>query len=87
MPAHKPDVIVRNGPHGTFRPVPDRAITVYDDAPVPPLPIGRQRHVIIQADNDDDGDYVIVRRYRPVTSCEPHWVPGFWFLHREIHCD
>jgi hypothetical protein len=82
-PVQKPDVIVRNGPPGPVHRVPDDSDTVYEDGPIPPMPIGR-RHIVVEADNGYDDGYVVVRRYH---RCESHFVPGFWLFHREeVRC-
>jgi len=84
-PVHEPDVAARDVPPPYVRRVPDDSDMIYDDGPLPPGPIGHPRHVIIESDNDDGGDYVVVRRYHRV--CQRPLIPGFWFLHRDVICD
>ena len=61
----------------------DDADVIYEDGPVPPLPIGR-RHIIIEYDDGRDSGYAIVRRYH---HCHPRFMSGFWFLHHDYICD
>jgi hypothetical protein len=79
-PVHKPNVAVRTVPHNGHSGSSNNDI-IYENGPIPPLPIGRS-HVYVEAETETD-DYIVVHRARP---CRQAFIPGLWFLNRTVQC-